>query len=190
MDRAADEALRWRSVRLRATLAPLTVEIMGSTITSTARAEAKRRAHQVAERRARAHHEHEQDVTAVLVGYFEANSRADKIRADAQARAAHRMQVAEQRAELLLAQARETGQALIDQAEKDASDDDALVGEAIRRLRELGESVASVAEMTELTQPVVRAVEREYLNPRESGPRTASGRPGAGPHSRESAGPE
>ena len=143
---------------------------MASSGAGTGRASAVRRAHQVAERRAEAQREHEQAVTATLVEFFEAKDRADKIRTDAQARAARLLHTAEEKALRLAEQAREAGQQVIENAEKDACDDDTQVGAAIRHLRELGESPASISTMTGLTQAVVRAVEREHAPPREPGP--------------------
>ena len=165
-----------------------TVVIMGSSVSAgTGHAAAVRRARQVAARRAEAQREHEQAVTATLVEFFEAKDRADKIRADAQARAARLLQAAQEKAARLAEQAHEAGQEVIERAEKDASGDDAQVGTAIRRLRELGESAASICTMTGLSVQVVRAVEREHLPPTEKdrhnpGSGTASksrARPGA-----------
>ena len=166
------QALIFNEVRLRLRVGqvPLTVVSMGTTATGTAHIEAKRRAHQVAERRAKVLREHEEDVTTALVGYFEAKARADKIRSDAQSRAARRIQAAEEKAALLLAQAREASQQLTAQAEQDAADADAQVGKAVRQLSGLGESTASIAEMTGLSQAVVRAIEREHVVSGESGP--------------------
>jgi hypothetical protein len=162
-------------VRLRGRRTTHNVVIM-SRSASTGHAAAVRRARQVEARRAEALREHEQAVTATLVSYFEAKDRADKIRADAQARAARLLQAAHEKAAHLAEQAREAGAQVIERAEKDASDDDAQVGAAIRHLRELGEPAASIAQMTGLSQAVVRAVEREHLPPSEPGPRTkASG---------------
>jgi F0F1-type ATP synthase membrane subunit b/b' len=138
------------------------------------RGTAVRRAHQVAARRAEALREHEQAVTATLVEFFEAKDRADKVRTDAQNRAARLLQAAEEKALKLAEQARAAGQQVIENAEKDASNDDARVGTAIRHLRELGEPASSVAEMTGLSQAVVRAVEREHL-PTRGNDRRASG---------------
>lgn len=143
---------------------------MGST-TGTGHSAAARRAHQAAAGRIEALREQEAAITATLVGYFEAKDRADKIRADAQARAARLLQGAEEKASRLTEQARAAGQELTQQAEKDAADHDAQVGQAIRRLRELGETTASVASMTDLSQAVVRAVEREHLAPGDPAPR-------------------
>lgn len=156
-------------MRLQTCWMRLTVDFMGMTTPGTTHTEAKRRAHQIAERRAKVLREHEEDVTAALVGYFEAKARADKIRSDAQSRAARRIQAAEEKAALLLAQAREASQQSTAQAEQDAADADAQVGKAVRQLSGLGESTASIAEMTGLSQAVVRAIEREHVVPGESG---------------------
>jgi hypothetical protein len=148
-----------------------TVEIMGSNTAGTGHTAAVRRAHQAAAGRIEALREREAAITTTLVGYFEAKDRADKIRADAQTRAARLLQAAEEKAARLTEQARAAGQDLTEQAEKDAADHDAQVGQAIRRLRELGETTASVASMTNLSQAVVRAVEREHLTPQDPAPR-------------------
>lgn len=163
---------------------------MGNRTPVGGRGTAVRRAHQVAERRAEALREHEKAVTATLVEFFEAKDRADKIRADAQARAARLLHAAEEKALRLAEQAREAGQQVIENAEKDACDDDTRVGTAIRHLRELGEPASAVAEMTGLSQAVVRAVEREHLPPREQNRHTQ--RPGstAKPGGRSGALPE
>lgn len=151
-------------MRLQASRERLTVKIMGSKPAgSSTHAAAIRRAHQIADRRAAARQPHEDAVTATLVEYFEAKERADKIRSDAQSRAARGIQVAEKKAALLLDKARDSGQELIEQAEKEAAEDDAQVGQAIRHLRELGEPVPTIAEMTGLSRDFVRAVEREHL---------------------------
>jgi hypothetical protein len=143
--------------------------IMGSSVSAgTGHAAAVRRARQIAARRAEAVREHEEAVTATLVEFFEAKDRADKVRADAQARAARLLQAAEEKALKLAEQAREAGQQAIEQAEKDASNDDAQVGTAIRHLRELGESATSICSMTGLSTQVVRAVEREHLPPKDN----------------------
>jgi hypothetical protein len=155
---------------------------MGSSSTSTGHAAAVRRARRVEAHRAEVLREHEQEVTATLVSYFEAKDRADKIRAAAQARAARLLQTAHEKTARLTEQAREAGAQVIERAEKDASDDDAQVGTAIRHLRELGEPAASIAQMTGLSQAVVRAVEREHLPPSEPGTRAKT--PGAASKSR------
>lgn len=138
--------------------------------TSAARPSPARRAHQVAARRAEAHREHEDAVTKTLVEFFEAKDRADKIRADAQDRAARLLQAADEKAARLAEQARAAGQQVIENAEKDASDDDTRVGTAIRHLRSLGETAASISSMTGLSQAVVRAVEREHLPDHDQAP--------------------
>ena len=148
---------------------------MGSSVAGTGHAAAVRRARQVEARRAETRREHEQAVTATLVEFFEAKDRADKIRADAQVRAARLLQAAHEKAVRLAEQAREAGQEVIERAEKDASTDDAQVGTAIRHLRDLGEPASAVAEMTGLSQAVVRAVEREHLPPSDPGPHAKAG---------------
>lgn len=140
---------------------------MGTRTAGTGHATAVRRARQVAAHRAELLREHEELVASTLVEYFEAKDRADQIREAARSRAARLVLAAEQKAKKLAEQAAKAGQELTEQAEKDAADDDAQVGQAVRHLRELGESVASVAEMTSLSQAVVRAVEREHPAPRE-----------------------
>jgi hypothetical protein len=167
-----------RGARLRGCRTAHTVVIMSSSVAGTGHAAAVRRARQVEARRAETLREHEQAVTATLVGFFEAKDRADRIRADAQARAARLLQAALEKAARLAEQAREAGQQVIERAEKDASNDDAQVVRAIRHLRELGEPASAVAEMTGLSHAVVRAVEREHLPPHE---------PGAGTKARGSA---
>jgi hypothetical protein len=157
--------------RLQAGHRRLTVESMGSNTAGAGHAAAVRRAHQVAAGRIEALREHEAAITATLIGYFEAKTRADKIRADAQARTARLIQAAEEKAARCTEQAHEAGRLVTEQAEKDAADYDTQVGRAVRRLRELGETNAAVASMTGLSQAVVRAVEREHLTPQDPAPR-------------------
>jgi cell division septum initiation protein DivIVA len=144
---------------------------MGSNTAGAGHAAAVRRAHQVAAGRIEALREHEAAITATLIGYFEAKARADKIRADAQARTARLIQAADEKAARCTEQAHEAGRLVTEQAEKDAADYDTKVGQAVRRLRDLGETNAAVASMTGLSQAVVRAVEREHLTPQDPAPR-------------------
>lgn len=77
--------------------------------------------------------QHEQAVIATLVEFFKAKNRAERIRADAKARAARLCQAVQEKAARLAKHAREVVQQVVERAEKDASNDDAQVGTAIRR---------------------------------------------------------
>ena len=177
-------------VRLQACHQRLSVEIMGSKTAGTGHTAAVRRAHQAAAGRIEALREHEAAITETLVRYFEAKDHADRIRADAQVRAARLLQVAEEKAARVIEQVREAGQELTGEAEKHAATDDAQVGQAIRRLRELGETTASVASMTGLSPAVVRAVEREHLAPQRPAPQIRSAAPASNPRAKPGATPE
>lgn len=163
---------------------------MGSKIAGTGHSAAVLRAQQVSDHRAEQHREHEKTVTAALVEFFEAKARADKVRADGQSRATRLIQAAEDKAARLTEQARAAGQQITEQAEKDAADHDAQIGQAIRRLRGLGETTAAVASMTNLSQAVVRAIEREHLDPGHPAPRKQPAPSAAKPRGQADAVPE
>lgn len=123
-----------------------------------------RTAQAVAARRIQQLKDQEQRLSEVLTDYFEAKAHGEKIRNEAQERAARLTQAAEQRAEKLRADAQAASEQVTEQAELDAADHDAQVAVAVRRLLELGETKASIAEMTGLSQAVVRAMAREHAD--------------------------
>ena len=135
------------------------------------RAAAVRAAHSVVAERIEALKAREVELGDVLADYFEAKAGGEEIRAHATDRAERLAQSAKQKAEKLLQEAHVAGEELVVEAEKDASRFDAQVGDAVRRLLELGESRAGVAEITGLSPRVVRAIEREHLPPEPDTPR-------------------
>lgn len=137
---------------------------MGTRPAGGARAAAVRTAQAVAARRIQQLKDQEERLSGVLADYFEAKAHGEKIRNEAQERAARLTQAAEQRAEKLKHDAQVASEKVTEQAERDAADYDAQVAAAVRQLLELGETKASIAEMTGLSQAVVRAMAREHAD--------------------------
>jgi hypothetical protein len=144
---------------------------MGTT-SGSGRAAALRKAELAAARRAVAFREREKRVREMLTDYFHSADRAEKVRADAEAKAARIRRDADAK----IARVREQAEAATAGLEEQAR-------AALRRMLEAGESREAVAEATGLSLAQVRDAQRtasETADAAGSGKLTAaSGIPGA-----------